>query len=343
MSDAALVRQLRTERRFASYPLPPGSTVLVRPGQAVARGATLARVPLPPLLAPVAADLELPPAAALAALAVGGGARVRRGEMLARHRAGFRRVTLVAPVGGAVTILPEVGAVALRPDERGEIVARYGGRVRDAATGVVTVQSVVERLDCALASPGAAGAGIAAVFTRTPGRDGGATLSGTTAAVALVPHLAHLDALRPLARAGVSLVVAGTVSDELAWELLAPHNRTGEPTPRTPHVVAVAGPGDAAHGAEIIAALRGWHEREVWLEAAHGSVALFTEGRTGAMQGSDAPVVAELRDPTYWGKRAAVVTSPTGDSLTIVVEVPEAGRMPVPLRALVLPPDETPR
>ena len=209
MSDAALVHQLWIERRFVIYHLPPGATVLVRLGQSVGRETLLARVPLPPLLAPVATDLDLPPAAALAALAVQNGSRVSRGETLARHRNGFRAVTLTAPVAGTLATYAEAGAVAILPHERGEIVARYGGRVHDMGADRVVVQSVVERLDCLLASPGAAGAGVAAVFTRTPGRDGGGVLTGTTGTVALVPHLAHLDTLRTLARAGVALVVAG--------------------------------------------------------------------------------------------------------------------------------------
>lgn len=342
MSDAALVRQLRVERRFVTYPLPPGATVLVRPGQSVGRGAALARVPLPPLLAPVAADLGLPPGAALAALAVGDGVQVRRGDLLARHRAGFRTVTLAAPVAGTVAAYPEAGAVAILPNEHGQITARYGGRVRDAGADVVIVQSIVERLDCALVSPGAKGAGIAAMFTRTLGHDGGATLASTTATVALVSHLAHLDSLRPLARAGVSLVVAGTVTDDVAWELLAPHGRTDEPPPRTPHVVAVGGPGDAAHGAAIIAAMRGWHGREVWLETVYGAVALCIEGH-GKQPDAAAPTVVELRNPAYWGMHAPLLAPPTGDSLTVTVVVPDAGQVQVPLRALIVPPDEPTR
>ena len=129
------------------------------------------------------------------------------------------------------------------------------------------------------------------------------------------------------------------MSDELAWELIAPDKRTAEPLTRTPHVVAVGGPGDAAHGAAIIAAVRGWHEREVWLESRRGAITLAVE-RQGKVPDIIAPTTVELHDATYWGTRAPVIAPPAGDSLAVTVAVASVGQLRVPLRNLVVPPDD---
>lgn len=337
MNDAALVHELRIERRFVTYSVLPGSAVVVHPGQNVERGTVLAHTPRPVLLVPYAADLDLATSAATAALAVRDGDHLRRGDVLARHRAGFRVITLTAPTDGTVSVHPEAGVAMLTPVGTREIVAHAGGFVREVGPDTVSVEVTVERLDCTLASPGAAGRGIATVM-RALDRTGIERLPpGTVTGTVLMPHLAEMDALRALARAGVSLVVAGTIADDLAWELLAPRGRVEISPPRTPHVVAVAGPGDTARGAAVATAVAHWHGREVWLEAIAGVVTLYTESRGAAPDADPEARAIELRDGTYWGRRAAFIAGSTHEGLTRTVVIPGEGRVSVPLANGIVP------
>ncbi len=340
-TDDAFSRLPRLEQRLVSYRLPAGADVLVHPGQAVSRDALLARVPRAPLIEPYAADLDAPPSAAIAALTISNGAHVRGGEQVGRRRTGLRTQTLTAATNGIVTIRPDIGIYTLAPVVPTEIVSRHSGTVRTVALSEITVVTAIECLRCGLLSAGATAEGVSFVI-----EDPHALPPDATPDVVLVPHLADFTPLRAMARAGVALVVACTVADTVAWELLTARTRAGTPLPRTPHLAALLGPGEAAEGARVFAAIRAWHHRNVWLENSGGSASLCT-GASPARTATRAvtPVTVILRDPAHWGQTATVVPVAKGETpsadLACVVRLPDARQLVLPAQNGVVFVDKT--
>lgn len=330
ITEDAFARLPRIERREASYRLPAGADVLVRPGQTVGRDMLLARVPRAPLIAPYAADLAAPLPAATAALSIGNGARVRGGEQVGRRRTGLRTQILTAATNGIVTMRPDAGVYTLAPVVPTEVVSRYSGTVRTVTLSEIGVITTMQCLRCGLLSAGATAEGMLSALENPR-----ALPPDATPDVVLVPHLADFTPLRAMARAGVTLVVACTVADAVAWELLTARTRSGAPLSRTPHLAALLGPGEAAEGARVFAALYAWHNRDVWLEETGVAATLCTEAPSGrAATDAAAPVTVILRDPAHWGQTATVVpatkTEIPSTGLARIVRLPDARQLVMP-------------
>lgn len=331
MTEETYSRTPRTEHRSVSYRLPPGANVLVRLGQMIGREGLLARVPRKPLIQSYAADLDTTLPEATAALSIRDGTRVRGGETVARHRSGFRVRTLNAATNGVITVRPHHGLYTLAPVVPTEIVSRFSGTVRSITPDEIIIVSLIEQFHLSFASSGATAEGtlLALLDPRT-------LPSSAIPEVLLIPHLAAFTALREPGRAGIPLVIACTVTDRIAWELLTARTREGTPVRQTPHVATIAGPGNAAEGEQLFDRLRVWDGRDVWLEDGGGTLALCAEARLGHHIPAPLPTTITLRDPAHWGQRAQIVTTesnaPLHPGLTRTVRIATIGHLVVPVQ-----------
>jgi len=344
MTDDAFSRLPRREQRLVSYRLPAGANVLVRPGQTVGRDALLARVPRAPLIEPYAADLDAALPMATAALSISNGARVRGGDQVGRRRTGLRTQLLTAATNGIVTVRPDAGIYTLAPVVPTEILSRYGGIVRTVTLSEVCVVTTIECLRCSLLSAAATAEG--ALFALEDPR---ALPPDGAPEIVFVPHLADFTPLRAMARAGATFVLACTVADTVAWELLTARTRSGTPLPRTPHLAALLGPGEMTEGARVFAALHAWHNRKVWLENTGGAANLCAEARpdhpTTHAATPATPATIILRDPAHWGQTASVVpvtkADPPSADLARTVRLSGARQLVMPAQNGIIFVDKT--
>lgn len=338
----AIAHALRHERADLRYPLVAGAEARVQPDDRVNAGAVLARLPAAPVIVPFAADLDLPPEAVNSAVMFRDNVAVERGNNIARHRGGLRTRTLAAPVGGTLHRHPDTGMCTIATGDVTDLIALRGGIVSSVDTDAITVSTTIERLRCAFAAPQRGTDGTVIDLTNAP-NNALRLPGGTRDAIVLVAHVTEMTQARALQRQGAVAIIAGAVSDAVAWEVVTARAR-GDGQTNLPPLLVIFGPGSAARGATSVAPLRSWQGQRAWVTHDDRGVSVIVE--TGPMPRSvTSEAVAgtqpEMRDPAHWGQRATPLAAPafvrgeTGArALAVTAFIEEEGRNAVPLQNL---------
>jgi hypothetical protein len=261
------------------YPLPPQSIVAVSLGAKIAPGDILAHVTRPPLIVPIAAELGAVHPNEVMTIVPAVGTPVRAGDQLARVRRGLRMHHVEAPVDGNIATQHPSGVVTLAPaGDVVEIRARYAGTVTVSdATGIVVATSAV-RIPVAFGMNTASSSGRLVVTeplltgvltTRT-------SLTPSPADAALVvAHVADMKALAHASQSGGALLIIGSVTEAVAWELNTHANDTYSTD--TLGTLVLGGPGDAEEGAQAVTPLRSQNGASVIFDGETHSLLVLDE------------------------------------------------------------------
>lgn len=259
MSDTAMLAAARIDSMSFDYELPTGAEVSIAVGEKVRRDHRLARLPAQPEIVALANELRLPRDASRAVIRALDTSTVEAGAVLGRNRSGLRMRTVRASCSGIVQGMPTCGAIVVRPsDTTATLRARYPGVVASITSERVTVESPVIRRPFAFADGPWRDLGRLAIAEDPHARPTSAHSAGSDAepVTTALAHISDVAEMTATLRRVPGPLIVGTVSDEVAWQLL-----TGEPSARhRPDrvVIVLVGPGDEARGAAALRTLQRW-------------------------------------------------------------------------------------
>ncbi|MGI8855985.1 MAG: hypothetical protein ACR2JW_09555 [Thermomicrobiales bacterium] len=230
--------------------LPPGAVCTVQTGDTVWAGNAIAEIPPFLHIVALADGLRLSHDAASAAIEALDDTTVAAGEPLGSHRMGLRTRTLRAPDAGTIRGIAESGAVSILPSEGHRTLrAERPGVVATVEANQLTITSRVVRCRLAYAIGPHDAFGRFAVAA-----DAHTATTGADTAITAIPHISSAAELTAALRRNPGPLLIGTVSESVAWEMLAqePGSRGGMER----MIAVLLGPGALDRGTRAIARLR---------------------------------------------------------------------------------------
>ncbi len=233
-----------------TYALPPGAVCTAQTGDAIWAGNAIADVPPSPRLVALADALRLSHDAAIAAIGALDGTNVTSGTSLGSHRTGLRTRAFRAPDAGAIRGIAECGAVCILPSEGHRTLrAERPGVVTTIETDRLTITSRVVRCRLAFAI------GPRDAFGRfASAADAHRATTGADTAITVIPHIGSAAALTAALRRNPGPLLVGTVSEAVAWEMLADESGARGNAERV--IAVLLGPGTLDRGTRAIERLR---------------------------------------------------------------------------------------
>lgn len=318
MADDKVHDGLRRGTSAITYRLPDGATPTVAPGETVSAGAILATVRPPPTVVAIADELRLGVTESAEMIESLDGAAITEGQVIASRRVGLRKRAIRAPISGVVRAVPAYGALLIDPaGNLQETHALQGGRVIEARPDAVTVATRIYRTWFAISAGPAWHETIIARASDDPQRSAAVRLSPALVSghwATIVPHIDDFSELAPDRGGGRGPMIVGTVSDDVAWELLARADDRRARDDRVRPVVVLRGPGDAACGDRATRPLFDLGAMPVTIDHYSRQLLIFADGEPDPTEEEaterERETAAVYADPERWHRACIIAGDP---------------------------------